>query len=336
MRKKHRQKVCSQLWQFCMHSARRSHKSRFAVTLSVVLALSVALSSGVSAQQVGVGPMVLRLPASARLLGMANAGLASNDGDALFYNPALLSNARGVELSLQSYGSNATTGSVGSVYQGGANTIGIGVQFVSWTTGATSYANAMHEGGSHLADSGAIAASSTAITFGIARTWRGHRLGVSAKYVEDRFSQAHDGSIAFDVGMMLPSWGPGSMSIVAQNLGEGLRLNGEKGQLPTRIGVGYGGGMFQAFERFDFGLQTQLTVDRGGFVRPAGGAELGYVPIEGVSFIVRAGLRLPKEKDEPLATGGLGITIDRFSLDYAVEPMRGGRPVSQRLGIRVR
>ncbi|MEP6766447.1 MAG: hypothetical protein ABJB66_19190 [Gemmatimonadaceae bacterium] len=319
-----------------MHSASRSHKSGNLRVLATIIALTIALSSHLSAQQVGVGPMVLRLPASARMLGMANAGLTGNDGDALFYNPVLLANARGVALSLQSYGSNATAGSMGSVYQGGANTIGIGVQYVSWTTNATSYASALHDGGSHLSDSGAIAASSTAISFGLSRTFRGRRFGVSAKYVEDRFANVHDGTIAFDAGVMLPSWGPGSMSFVAQNIGEGLRLNGEKGQLPTRIGIGYGGGMYQAFEKFDFGLQTQLTVDRGGFVRPAGGAELGYVPIEGVSFIVRAGLRLPKEKDEPLATGGLGVTIDRFSLDYAMEPMRGGRPVSHRLGIRVR
>ncbi len=299
-------------------------------------ALVVTVASSLPAQQRGIGPLVLRLPASARLAGMANAGLASNDGDALFYNPALLGGARGVAASLQSYGSNATAGSLGSVYTGGANTIGIGVQFLEWSTNATSYATALHDGASHLSDSGRMAASSTAITFGVSRTIRGRRLGVSAKYVEDRFASSHDGTIAFDVGVMLPSIGPGNMSLVAQNLGEGLRIGGEKGSLPTRVGIGYGGGMYSAFEKFDYGLQTQLTVERGGFVRPAGGAELGYVPIEGVALVVRAGLRLPKEKDEPLATAGLGVTIDRFSLDYALEPMRGGRPVSHRLGIRIK
>jgi hypothetical protein len=94
--------------------------------------------------------------------------------------------------------------------------------------------------------------------------------------------------------------------------------------------------MYSRFEHYDFGMQTQLTVERGGFVRPAAGGELGYVPIEGVSFVVRGGLRLPREKDELFATGGLGITVDRISLDYAVEPFRGGRPVSHRLGLRIK
>ncbi len=316
-----------------MHNALRLNKSQHFLVAALLAACAI---DPVNAQVRGVGPLVLRLPASARLAGMANAGLASNDGDALFYNPALLTGARGVAVSLQSYGSNATTGSLGSVYQAGTITIGAGVQFLTWSTNATTYASALRDGASHLSDSGTTAASSTAITLGFGSTLLGRRVGVSAKYVEDRFSRAHDGSVAFDVGVMLPSFGPGNMSFVAQNLGQGLRIGGERGVLPTRVGIGYGGGMYSAFEKYDFGLQTQLTVERGGFVRPAGGAELGYVPIEGVSFIVRAGLRLPKEKDEPLATAGLGLTVDRFSLDYAMEPMRGGRPVSHRVGVRIR
>ena len=223
------------------------------------------------------------------------------------------------------------------MYQAGTNTIGIGVQFLTWSTNATTYASALQNGASHLSDSGATAASSTAITFGVARTFSGRRVGASAKYVEDRFSRTHDGTVAFDVGVMLPSFGPGSLSFVAQNLGQGLRIGGEKGLLPTRVGIGYGGGMYtRSFDKFDYGLQVQLTVERGGFVRPAAGAELGYVPIEGVSFIARAGLRRPNEKDESVATAGLGITVDRFSLDYALEPMRAGRPISHRVGVRIR
>ncbi|MEO7996765.1 MAG: hypothetical protein ABI852_04930, partial [Gemmatimonadaceae bacterium] len=79
-----------------------------------------------------------------------------------------------------------------------------------------------------------------------------------------------------------------------------------------------------------------LTVDRDGFVRPAAGGEIAYVPVDGVSFVARAGLRLPRETDESPATGGVGITLDRFSLDYAIEPFLNGRSVSHRLGIRIK
>jgi hypothetical protein len=35
-------------------------------------------------------------------------------------------------------------------------------------------------------------------------------------------------------------------------------------------------------------------------------------------------------------TGGLGVQIDHLLIDYALEPMRGGRPASHRIGIRLR
>ncbi|MEO7358890.1 MAG: hypothetical protein ABI120_01085, partial [Gemmatimonadaceae bacterium] len=135
-------------------------------------------------------------------------------------------------------------------------------------------------------------------------------------------------------GMIGPSIGRGNLTFVVQNIGQGLRIGGAEGKLPTRAGAGWGGA--RGFELFDVGYQTQLTVDRDGFVRPAGGVELSYVPIEGVALVARTGLRLPRETDEPLATGGFGITVDRFSLDYAFEPIRGGRPVSHRVGIRIK
>ena len=323
-----------------MHFFARAMRSKVVSNALLMVAATTALAGAISAdanaQPLGVGPLVLRLAASARLLGMANAGITGNDGDALFYNPAMLNNARGMAVSMQRFGSAATSGSLASVSQIGTMSIGVGVQFLDWSATSQSYGTALHEGASHLSDGGSIPSSSTAITLGLVRAYHGHRLGLSAKYVEDRLGAQHDGTIAFDAGVMLPSFGFGQLSFVAQNLGEGLRIGGEKGSLPTRVGIGYGGGMYSAFEKFDFGLQTQLTVERGRFVRPAGGAELGYVPIEGVAIIVRAGLRLPKEKDESLATGGLGVTVDRISIDYAIEPFRGGRPVSHRLGLRIR
>ena len=80
----------------------------------------------------------------------------------------------------------------------------------------------------------------------------------------------------------------------------------------------------------------QLTLEGNSFVRPAGGVEVGYVPIEGVAIVMRSGLRLPRERDESLVTGGLGLTLDRISIDYALEPFRGGRPASHRIGLRIK
>jgi hypothetical protein len=273
------------------------------------------------------------------MLGMAAPGITSNDADVLLVNPGMLSQARGLSSSLQRYGRFATAGSLATVTTAGVMTVGVGVQFLDWRAPGGSYAAAVREGASTLSDGGnsglPVDASSSAFTLGVARTVKGWRVGGSVKYAEERFGLDHDGTVAMDVGMMKPM-GPGSLGVVVQNLGAGPRLGGVRGALPTRVGVGFGGGPMTISEHFDLGAQMALTVERDGFVRPAGGVELAYVPIEGVQLLVRNGLRLPRERDEPLVTAGLGLTVDRFSFDYAMEPMRGGRPVSHRVGMRIK
>lgn len=302
-----------------------------------------ALLTGVAASFAGIpaahaqadaGPMVLRIPASARALSMGNVALNSNDADALFYNPALLFNARGTAVSMQRYGSFGTAGALANVTSAGSMNIGVGVQVLDYSALPLSYRELTRLGATALGDSGGIPATSIAATIGITRNLFGRRMGFSAKYVSDRFGAADDGTVAFDVGMLGPSLGPGNLTFVAQNIGQGIRLGGAKGKLPTRFGAGWGTN--RGFELFDVGMQTQLLVDADGFVRPAAGGEASYVPIEGVAFVARAGLRRPRETDESFATGGLGITLDRFSLDYAIEPFLNGRSVSHRVGIRIK
>lgn len=306
---------------------------------SGVVLLSVALhvlgANPVNAQPVGEGPLVLRLPASARILALGNAGIASSDGDAMFYNPGMLSSSRGTAVSLQRYGSNGVAGSMGTTNTVGSITIGIGAQVVTYSAPVgASYADVVKTGGTHLSDSGGVAASSTALTLGFARTIKGFRLGANVKYAEDHLGAAHDGVAAFDIGFQRPL-GPGTLGVVVQNLGAGPRIGGVEGTLPRRIGVGFGGYRSIA-GHWDIGAQTALTLEGDLFVRPAGGAELAYVPIDGVAITLRQGFRLPREKDEPLVTAGFGVTIDRLSVDYAMEPMRDGHGVSHRVGLRIR
>lgn len=266
---------------------------------------------------------------------MANAGAAANDGDALLYNPGLLTAARGVAVSVQRYGSASTAGSYGSVQVFGAWSIGVGAQLLDYRAATDAYTTVMESGATTLSDGGTVSAASSAFTLGGARTIKGLRVGANVKYTEERLGADRDGTAAFDLGVVRP-WGQAIVSLAVQNLGAGPRIGGAEGTLPTRVVIGYGGGPYSRWEHWDLGMQTQLSVERDGFVRPAGGVELGYVPIEGVAIMLRHGFRLPREKDESLVTAGLGLNLDRWSIDYAMEPMRGGRPVSHRIGLRVR
>ncbi|MBL0938265.1 MAG: hypothetical protein IBJ03_05195 [Gemmatimonadaceae bacterium] len=301
----------------------------------VALLCSGVAWPSVAAAQRGEGPLVLRAPVSARTLAMGNANLAINDADALFANPGMLVNARGLSVSMQRYGSAATAGSAATVTTVGSMTVGVGIQLLEWRAPSFGYDEALRQGTPRLSDGGVVDAASQAATIGVGRIIKGMRFGASVKYVQDRVGGFNDRTAAFDLGFAMP-FGPGSLAITAQNLGSGPRIVDYETVLPRRFGVGFGGGMFPVGEYFDIGAQTQLIVEADGFVRPAGGVELGYIPIEGVAIVFRQGLRLPREPDEPLVTAGLGVTVDRISLDYAMEPMRGGRPVSHRIGFRLK
>ena len=314
---------------------RKSRWARRAVLALLVSVGTVPPSTPLAAQPRAEGPLVLRLPVSARILALGNAGIASTDADVLLINPGMLGQARGTSVSMQRYGRFATSGALATVTTAGVMSVAVGVQFLDYAAGSARYDDAVRFGATHLSDSGSVAASSSAFTLGMARTWLGWRMGGSVKYAEERLGASHDGTVAMDLGLTKPL-GPGALGVVVQNLGAGARLGGVRGPLPTRVGVGFGGGNFPLTDQLDIAAQMAVTVEGDGFVRPAGGAELMWVPIEGIAIALRNGLRLPREKDEPLVTAGLGLTVDRFSFDYAMEPMRGGRPVSHRVGVRIR
>lgn len=318
------------------HTIRKTTPQRsISRTLGALLSAGLLASSPLLAQPAGEGPLVLRLPASARALSLGNVGVVSTDGDALFYNPGMLAQQRGSAASLQRYGSHGTAGSMATATTSGSMTIGIGAQFVGYSVAAGArYVDVLKPGATRLSDSGDVAATSTALTLGFAKTIKGLRLGVSAKYVEDHIGALHDGTVAFDIGLNRPI-GVGTAALVVQNLGAGPRIDGVEGTLPRRIGAGYSAYRPIA-AHWDLGAQGALLLEGDLFVRPAGGAELAYVPIEGVTFTLRQGFRRPRERDESVITSGLGVTIDRIAIDYALEPMRGGRPASHRVGLRVR
>lgn len=299
------------------------------LTRACVLTLALLPCLGeLRAQERPEAPLLFQLPANVRLAGMGNAGVAANDGDALLYNPAMILFGRGAALSLHAYGEHAMSGAFGSVHPAGAFTYSLGAQFLRWRGSST--ADSVRS----LFDEGDKEALNAVFTAAIARTWRGMRIGASMKYSEVRLGEMADGAVAMDIGIARPMLS-GTVAIVAQNLGAGAKFAGTETVLPRRFGVGYGLSVVPFNEYLDLGTQVQVLVERDGFVRAAAGGEVGYVPIEGVSFVARAGLRNPREEHETFYTVGAGLNVDRYSLDYAMEPFGAGNVV-HRLGVRVR
>ncbi len=297
------------------------------------------------AAQVHVPPSaVLRLPSSPVALSLGDVGIVSTNADVLFYNPGMLSQARGVAASVQQYGSGGTAGAFASVQALGSVSVAVGARLADWShsTGTRVFAGAMGGGDVLLPRSGPRGTSSLALSAGAARPVGPLRVGLGATYLRESASSDHQQAMLFDVGAAL-SMGFTTLGVVVQHVGETPALPG--GFLPTHIlparpespwrgVIGFGaGGPLSTW--FDFGVTAQVAVTSSWEVQPAGGLELSYVPLEGVAIAGRVGARQPRDAGESAATAGVGFTLDRYSLDYAIEPFRDG-PAAHRVGVRIR
>ena len=161
--------------------------------------------------------------------------------------------------------------------------------------------------------------------------FKGIRWGLTGKFAEDRVQGARDGVLLADVGAAREI-GLGTAGVTVQNLGTSPHLAGTAAALPTRATLGYA--IAGPVGPLDAAVSTALSVRRGGRVSPAGGVELGYVPIEGVVFAGRIGGRLPEKDAESPLTLGATFTFDRVSVDYGYEPYQGRD--AHRIGLRIR
>jgi len=297
---------------------------------AVLAALIVAAPAPTLAQAGGFAPVVLQIPASARAIGFGNAYVGVREPEAVFYNPAQLGVRPGVALSVQRYGSVSTAGAVASSYVFGAFGLGIGAQMLDFDAQAEAYP-ALAPNGEQLSEPGPFPASSLVAAIALERAFKGIRWGITGKFAEDRAGTTRDGVLLADVGAA-KEIGPGTAGVTVQNLGTSPHMANTSALLPTRATLGYA--FAGPVGPLDAVVSTAVSVRRGGRVAPAGGVELGYMPIDGVIFAGRVGGRLPEENAESPVTLGATFTFDRLSVDYGYEPYQGRD--AHRIGLRIR
>ena len=285
-----------------------------------------------AAQAVGIGPIVLQLPASARAIGFGNAYVGVREPEAVFYNPAQLGVRPGVAMSVERYGSGATAGAFASTYVFGPIGFGIGAQLLDFGATSAGYPAASPNGEQLLAH-GPIAASSLVAATALEFAYKGIRWGATGKVAQDRASSARDGVLLADVGAAREV-GPVTAGVTIQNLGTNPKMLGTTAALPMRATLGVAGGGLPVGP-LDLAFSGAVSVRRGGRVSPGGGVELGYMPIEGIVFAGRAGARLPEKNAEAPLTLGASFTFDRLSVDYGFEPYQG-KGSGHRVGLRIR
>lgn len=319
-----------------VESRDRGHRTstptnRMRARLAVFALLSLSpIPAG--AQGIGLGPIVLQLPASTRAIGFGNAYVAVREPEAVFYNPAQLGTRPGVAMSVERYGSVATAGAFVSTYTFGPFGFGFGAQMLDFEAASVRYPGAAPNG-EQLADRGPFQASSLVAATALEMAYKGIRWGLTGKVAQDRIANARDGVLLADIGAA-KELGPGTAGVTVQNLGTNPKLLGTSAALPTRATVGYAGGGI-AVGPLDVAMSGALSVRRGGRVLPAGGVEWGYTPIDGVTFAGRVGVRLPEKDAEAPVTLGATFSFDRLSVDYGFEPYQG-KGNGHRVGLRIR
>lgn len=295
--------------------------------------LATLVVAGAATAQERTAPLVLRTPASAWALALGD-GFTAGRGtsDILFYNPANLSFGTGVNASVQRWGSASTAASLSHVLVSSGYGIGVGARYLDY--GAT---GSLLTHPAELMGRGPDLASSLAASVAVSRVIKGIRTGVVASYVEERRPGDRDGYGVLDVGLGR-EWRAFSLALTARGLGPDREIGGEPFRSPMRFSFGAMLRPRPLGVWFDGGLIGELTVTREGRVEGAGGAELIYVPLEGWAISGRLGFRTPEkvgELGQQPYTAGFGVSLDRFTLDYAADPYRGGR-IGHRVGIRIR
>jgi hypothetical protein len=290
-----------------------------------------------------LAPTVLKFPASVRALGMGDVGVASRDDDVIFYNPAQLAIARGMSASGSRYSPTAGGGALSSVTRFNNGGIGVGVSMIEYSA-----LTPLLPGNPPSIQGHGGTASSIDAVIGLAQVYKTVRVGVAAKYVDDQLPDVRINQAAFDVGLAKDFRRFYTVGLAVQNIGGSttypcpsctIALSNVSPPLSVRANLPLRATLGAATSRqlgpFDAVATFGLSMLRSDWLHPAGGVELAYSWLDGYNIAVRVGSASPSV-GESSATGGVGFTMDRLTIDYGAEASWSGRGVQHRIGLRIR
>ena len=303
-------------------------------TLGPTLVCCLVLAANAAAQTAGALPRVLELPASTRAMALGDAYMMdARHADALFYHPALLTDASGFGLDLHRWGTKSSSTTVSAARQWWGGGIGVGLQTLQYGAPAEGL-GAAPGGQDHLFTPGSSPVSERVATVGYARELFGIDVGVATKFVEERVGAARAARLLVDFGVAT-ELGPFRAGLTYRNVGEDLSLNGSDMARPDGITLGVGAyGTQLGF--LDVGVAAALTYV-GDEAIPSGGVELGYWPIRGRTFVARIGARRVPEGGASPVSLGFAFWGDNLTLEWAFQPVDvDGSAGTHRFGVRWR
>lgn len=302
--------------------------------LTAALLLVAAGAAPGQAQSDRYAPLVVQLPTGARPLAMGGWNASTRDVDAAFGNPAYAGTMVSTSLSLARYADGVNGGTLSNQSTIGIIGIALGVTYLDYGA-LTPALDSLAFASPVLAVRGPYTAASLAGSVALSMTFKGFRWGVAGTYLEERVESARASVAAANLGVSKDiTFGNATLGLVVQHLGPSLHAPSGDIELPTRVALGISRATFPLNAFVDAGLSGGAAVRRDGFVSGSGGGELSYVPIEGIAFAFRAGLRRPELRAQQPLTAGLGATYDRLAIDYAWEQIDDGG--AHRVSVRLR
>ncbi len=287
------------------------------------LLLVFTATSALFGQATNPTAVVLQLPSSARALALGDAyGAAKGDEAVLFYNPANLATVEGVaaSFSVQDYLASSKLFAVSLAVPVGPGAMGLGLQVLDF--GSSEQVIGDPSIGDPGTGSGAtLSAGDYVLSLGYGVRAGGVRAGLTGKYVAQLLGFESGGAAAMDVGAAVEVWHGASLAVALQNLGGDISIAGSRGELPRLLRVGLSTPPI-VISPVRLTAFTEVTHQRGGDARPAGGLELGWTSPAGLQVLGRVGMTSPPDRSvlSPLSLGG-GFRLQHVALDYAYQSL---------------
>ena len=253
---------------------------------------------------------------------MGGVGVTSRDDEVLFFNPAQLVVANGFSASGERYSADESGSAMSAVtrFNGGGAALGMR------TNNFDAHFSTVSGG------PGVFTATSLEGSVGFAQVVKGIRVGGAVKYAEEDFGSTRVEGGLLDLGLAKQVFGSYTLGAVVQNLGRDMTDGPTTIEVPTTTTIGVSRGA--PLGEFDLLGTAAVTWRRGSVFSPAGGLEVNYSWLNGYNIAIRAGGRRPLPGEKAI-TAGAGFTMDRLSVDYALEAFTGNQ-LGHRIGLRIR
>jgi len=274
-------------------------------------------------------PRLRTLPASTRAMALGGAYMMNaGHADVLFYHPALLVGASGFGLDVQRWGGEGSAASASAAVAWLGGSVGIGLQTLQ--AGVPGLATPRQD---DLFTLGPAPVSERIATVGYARRLFGLQVGVAGKLVDERLHSARSSTVLVDVGVAREV-GPLTVGLTVQDLGNDP-FEDDGDQAPARLVLGAG-----AYGRqvgpLDMGFTASLTHSADETLAGAG-VEVGYWPINGRTFVARAGVqKVPDGSEADPFTFGFAFWGDDLVLEWAYQGFGDLDEATHRFGVRWR